>query len=61
MRSIPHDDNLQVPEPPRNGLAFLEQMYCEGASSRETIQLSSDNQDSHRRGLPIQNDLITKN
>jgi len=24
MTPIPHDDNLRVPEPPENGLAFLE-------------------------------------
>ena len=27
--SIPHDDNLRVPEPPENGLALLKYMECE--------------------------------
>ncbi|GFG32104.1 hypothetical protein Cfor_06874 [Coptotermes formosanus] len=44
MRPIPHDDHLQVPEPPENGLAFLEQMECEDGSSPEAIRHSSDDQ-----------------
>jgi hypothetical protein len=29
MTPIPHDDILRVPEPPENGLAFLEKTECE--------------------------------
>jgi hypothetical protein len=42
MRPVPHDDYLSAPEPPQNGLAFLEQMECEDGSSPEAIQHSSD-------------------
>jgi hypothetical protein len=38
MRQNPHDDNLPVPEPPENGLAFLEQMESEDGSAPETIR-----------------------
>jgi hypothetical protein len=44
MRPITHDDNLTGPEPPENGLAFLEQMECEDGSSLEAIHHSSDDQ-----------------
>jgi hypothetical protein len=38
MRSIPHDDNLPVPEPQENGLTFLEQMGSEDGTSPEAIR-----------------------
>ena len=61
MRPIPHDDNLPVPKPPENGLAFLEQTQCEDSSSPEAIQHSSDDQmTSQRRGHQNQNDLISR-
>jgi hypothetical protein len=41
-RSIPHYDNLPVPEPQKNGLAFLEQMGTEDGTSPEAIQHSAD-------------------
>jgi hypothetical protein len=44
MRPVPHDDHLPAPEPPENGLAFLEQMECEDGSSPDAIHHSSDNQ-----------------
>ena len=44
MRSVPHDDSLEVPEPPENGLAFLEQTEYEDGSSPEAILYSSDDQ-----------------
>jgi hypothetical protein len=44
MWPIPQDDNLPVPEPPQNGLAFLEQMECKAGSSPEAMQQSSDGQ-----------------
>jgi hypothetical protein len=42
MRPIPRDDHLPPPEPPENGLAFLDQLKCEDGSSPEDIQHSSD-------------------
>jgi hypothetical protein len=44
MKSVPNDDSLRVPEPPENGLAFLEQTECEDGSSPEAILYSSDHQ-----------------
>ena len=44
MRSIPHDDNLPVPRPPENRLAFLEQMECENGFSSEDIRRSAEDQ-----------------
>jgi hypothetical protein len=61
MRPIPHDDHLPAPEPPENGLAFLEQMECEDGASAEAIQHSSDINTSQRRELQNQNDLISQN
>jgi hypothetical protein len=42
MRPIPHEDSLQIPEPPENVLAFLEQMERDDSSSSEAIQHSAD-------------------
>jgi len=42
MRPIPHDDNLRVPEPPENGLAFGTE--CEDGSSSVAILYTSDHQ-----------------
>jgi len=44
MRQNPHDDNLPVPEPPENGLAFLKQMESEDASSPEAFRQSAEDQ-----------------
>jgi hypothetical protein len=44
LRSIPHDDNLPVPQPPEKRLAFLEQMECEDGSVSEDIRRSSEDQ-----------------
>jgi hypothetical protein len=44
MRKIPHDDNLPVPKPPENGLAFLEQLESEDGSSPEVIRQASEDQ-----------------
>jgi len=44
MRSVPHNDNLSVPELQENWLAFSEQMEIEDCTSPEAIRLSADNQ-----------------
>jgi len=44
VRPVLRDDHIPVPQPSENGLAFLEQMECEGSSSPEATQHCSDNQ-----------------
>jgi hypothetical protein len=44
MRQNPNDDNLPVPEPPENGLAFSEQMESVDGSSPEVIRHSAEDQ-----------------
>ena len=61
MRSIPHDDNLPVPEPQKNGLVFLEQMGTEDGTSPEVIRHSADTQYVPEKRLQSQNDLISRN
>jgi hypothetical protein len=61
MRSIPHDDNLPVPEPQENGLAFSEQMGSEDGTSPEAIRHSSANQYVPEKRLQNQNDLTSRN
>jgi len=44
MKQIPHDENLPFPEPPENGLAFLEQMESKDGSSSEAIRHAAEDQ-----------------
>lgn len=60
-RPIPHDDDLPVPEPLENGLAFSEQMECEDGSSPEAIQHSSEDQYVPEERTSEINDLISRN
>ena len=44
MKQNPHDENLPFPEPPENGLAFLEQMESKDGSSSEAIRHAAEDQ-----------------
>jgi hypothetical protein len=60
MRPISHDDNLPVPEPPENGLVFLEQMECEALLHLKPFSTLQTIISSHRRLLQNQKNLISR-
>jgi hypothetical protein len=61
MRTVPHDDNLPVPETPENGLALLEQMEREAFLHLKLFSTLQTINKSQGRGLQNQKDLISRN